>query len=628
MQFRQAGERLYPAYLRQQLALGFVLALVLIGINMWIAYRSVEHLIANNEDESQHYRSVAALRTVLLSLRETEATLRGYLLSHNPVYLDDFKQAGQKLTTHLNQLETLPLEGQARNLLPTLRQSVFERLRFSQEVLRRHLAGVPTDPSASRILPARAITQQIYATASQMINFENELLNHRSEDSRQSAAYTLLTLVLASFTNLILLALVYRIIMRHFAERQRVEAELRESENRKSAILATALDCIIGLDQDARIIEWNPAAEHTFGYSRARALGEGLIELIIPAALRETHCAGLLRFLDAGQEHMLGQRMEVVAMRADGSEFPAEITITRQKGSSLLFTMYLRDITQRRRIDSELELARDAAEAASQAKSEFLANMSHELRTPLNAILGYTELLQEEADEQQLAGFDADLRKISSEGLHLLELISDILDLSKIEAGRMELVTEAFGIEPLLEELAGTVKPQMDKNANRFELRAEPGLPAMFSDRVRVRQSLLNLLSNAAKFTRNGSVTLQVRCEPGLPQWVVFEVSDTGIGISPAQQQKLFQPFTQADSSTTRKYGGTGLGLALTRRFSEMLGGEVGVESVFGEGSRFILRLPADLRANAGIADASGLYSARSESPSDLGTGAGLGRVN
>ncbi|HEY9840171.1 MAG TPA: ATP-binding protein, partial [Candidatus Obscuribacterales bacterium] len=582
--------RLYPGRLRQRLALGFVLALVLIGINMWIAYRSVEQLIANSENEAQHFRAVEALRTLLLNIREAEANQRGFLISGERAYLEAFEVNRQTLRRRLAGLQSLPLAEQARALLPQLELLLQRRLALAQATVESSLHGRPLKLEAGRQATAR-----IYGLTGELISLETALLNRRSHDSRQSAGYALLTLVLASFTNLILLALVYRMIMRHIAERQQTEAELRESETRKSAILATALDCIIGLDQDARIIEWNPAAEHTFGYVRAEALEQGLIDLIIPQALRETHCAGLLRFLDAGQEHMLGQRMEVMAMRRDGRDFPAEITITRQKGSTLLFTMYLRDITQRRRIESELELARDAAEAASQAKSMFLANMSHELRTPLNAILGYTEMLQEEVSEQQLAGFEADLDKISSEGRHLLELISDILDLSKIEAGRMELVLEAFDIAPLVEELAGTVRLQMEKNHNHFETHCPPGLGRMFSDRTRVRQSLLNLLSNAAKFTRKGSVTLEVHLEQRNGRdWVVFQVADTGIGIAPAQQVRLFQPFTQADSSTTRKYGGTGLGLALTRRFSQMLGGEVTVRSRPGEGSVFRLSLPLE----------------------------------
>ena len=242
----------------------------------------------------------------------------------------------------------------------------------------------------------------------------------------------------------------------------------------------------------------------------------------------------------------------------------------------------------------ELAAARDEAVRASQAKSDFLASMSHELRTPLNAIIGYSEMLLE-AEDAGAQDLKLDLEKIRAAGKHLLSLINDILDLSKIEAGKMDVFVEEFDVATMLAEVEVVARQLMAKNANTFEVRRAPDLGTMRSDQTKVRQNLFNLISNAAKFTKQGRITLDVRRSPGKGggDWLEFRVSDTGIGMTPAQMAKLFQAFGQADASTTRNYGGTGLGLAITKHFCRMLGGDVTVESEHGRGSTFTLTLPA-----------------------------------
>ncbi|MFN7973660.1 MAG: two-component regulator propeller domain-containing protein [Acidobacteriota bacterium] len=251
--------------------------------------------------------------------------------------------------------------------------------------------------------------------------------------------------------------------------------------------------------------------------------------------------------------------------------------------------------TERARRDAEqsrtvAESASLAAGEANRAKSQFLANMSHELRTPLNAIIGYSELITEEMQERKQDDLLPDLAKIHGAGKHLLAVINDILDLSKIEAGKMELHLEDVELRALVESVASTVRPIAERNGNRLRVDAGPDLGAMKTDETRLKQVLMNLLSNACKFTERGDVTLAARRENGR---VRFDVADTGIGMTAEQLGKLFQPFTQADSSTTRKYGGTGLGLVITRRFCQMMGGDVTVESEPGKGTRFKVELPA-----------------------------------
>ena len=236
------------------------------------------------------------------------------------------------------------------------------------------------------------------------------------------------------------------------------------------------------------------------------------------------------------------------------------------------------------------QLASAQAEEASQTKSKFLANMSHELRTPLNAIIGYSEMLVEEITDRGTPELVPDVEKIHGAGKHLLGLINNILDLSKVEAGRMELFLETFEIAPLLKEVTDTLLPLVDKNHNRLAISCPDEIGSMRADVTKLRQSLFNLLSNASKFTQGGTITLAV--EQLEPDWITFKVSDTGIGMTPTQQAKLFQSFSQADASTTRRYGGTGLGLVITRQFCELMGGSIQVESEVEQGTTFTIRLP------------------------------------
>ncbi|MEM9274283.1 MAG: response regulator [Cyanobacteria bacterium P01_F01_bin.143] len=245
----------------------------------------------------------------------------------------------------------------------------------------------------------------------------------------------------------------------------------------------------------------------------------------------------------------------------------------------------------------EASKARKVAEQANQAKSSFLANMSHELRTPMNAIIGYSEMLQEEAEDIGQEDFIPDIQKIHSAGKHLLSLINDILDLSKIEAGRMELYLETFEIDDLIRDVVATVKPLLEKNNNEFKLSIADDLTTIYADLTKVRQILFNLLSNASKFTENGTITLILnRYRHQGEDWINFQVSDTGIGMTKEQISRLFKAFTQADASTTRKYGGTGLGLTITQKFCQMMGGDISVESEINQGTTFTIKLPIQVQ--------------------------------
>jgi signal transduction histidine kinase/HAMP domain-containing protein len=261
-------------------------------------------------------------------------------------------------------------------------------------------------------------------------------------------------------------------------------------------------------------------------------------------------------------------------------------------------------VIERARAAEAIRQAKEAAEEANRTKSQFLANMSHELRTPLNAIIGYSEMLQEEAEDLGQDEFTPDLQKINAAGKHLLVLINDILDLSKIEAGKMDLYLETFDLASMLDDVATTVQPLVEKNANTLVVQRPDALCSMRADLTKVRQSLFNLLSNASKFTKQGTIALTVaRGQVDGVNWITFSVRDTGIGMTPTQMAKLFQAFSQAEASTARQFGGTGLGLAITKKFCQLMGGDVTVESELGNGSTFAIRLPAEVvdpKATAG----------------------------
>jgi signal transduction histidine kinase/DNA-binding response OmpR family regulator len=277
--------------------------------------------------------------------------------------------------------------------------------------------------------------------------------------------------------------------------------------------------------------------------------------------------------------------------RPDGTVLEIRHSGLPEGGCIIIYT----DITERKRYEEALTAARDQAEAMSLTKSAFLANMSHELRTPLNAIIGVTEMLQEDARDLKRDDEIEPLNRVSGAARHLLALINDILDLSKIEAGRMELNLETFSIAPLIDDVVKTFETLAVNNGNRIVV-CDPATKSIHADQMRVRQTLLNLVSNANKFTERGTVTIRARRrEIDNREWVEIAVTDTGIGMTPAQMEKLFQEFSQVDSSTTRKYGGTGLGLAISQRFCRMMGGDISVQSEAGRGSTFTINLPANV---------------------------------
>lgn len=360
------------------------------------------------------------------------------------------------------------------------------------------------------------------------------------------------------------------------------------SRNYVDAVLQSMAECLIVADNEGTIRTVNAAALEMLGYEASELIGQSTT-ILCPS------CS------DGASPRRQSEVDRFLAK--DGRGIPVLFSSSPLRGPDVTAagTIWLaQDMSAMKRTQEELIAAKEEAEHASEAKSRFLATMSHELRTPLNAILGFSQLLELEMADEGMDRWSQDLKKINRAGAHLLALISDILDLSRIDAGGMHLMLKPFDMAHLALEVAGELKQAADENGNELrvdlptELRANA--PA-FGDRTRVKQCLLNLVGNACKFTSNGSVVLNVACErQGDLCWYRLAVKDTGIGISADDLTRLFRDFGQVDASTTRKYGGTGLGLAVSRRLARMMGGDITVESSLGVGSVFALRLPARVR--------------------------------
>jgi two-component system sensor histidine kinase/response regulator len=402
------------------------------------------------------------------------------------------------------------------------------------------------------------------------------------DNSRLSHAVGISDLGLASIlvATLMILGIVFLTAM--IDRRFSVQAlALTSSEQRYRLIVETAFDAFLGIDSTGTLSEWNAQAETTFGWSRAEVIGRPLTDFILDnREIRELFASGAT--------DCLHRRMEANALHRNGKEFPVEMASSAVNyGTKRLFAAFVHDVTERKLIEEEREKAKDAAEAASRAKSEFLANMSHEIRTPLNGVIGMTDLvLESEMTEEQREYLET--VKLSADSL--LHVINEILDFSKIEAGRIELEAEDFDLRDCMESTLKTLALRADEKNLELLCDVASEVPVtVCGDSSRLRQVLTNLVGNAIKFTRHGEVGLKAFVEERDGEVAVlhFVVSDTGVGIPPEKQSLIFESFAQADASTTREFGGSGLGLTISRRLVEMMGGTIWVESEVGHGSHF-----------------------------------------
>ncbi|MHC4441077.1 MAG: PAS domain S-box protein [Planctomycetota bacterium] len=368
--------------------------------------------------------------------------------------------------------------------------------------------------------------------------------------------------------------------------------ERKRTEERHKIITETAQDAIVEAYADGTILYWNAAAQKMFGFSASEAIGKNMMDLIVPPKYHEAKRKGMAEFSRTGKGTAIGNTVELTALRKDGTEFPIELSLSSYRDQEEYFAVaFMRDITERKQAEQDLRQAKEAAETANLTKSEFLANMSHEIRTPMTAILGFGDLLAEHGEIKNAPPERVEaIQTIKRNGEYLLTIINDILDLSKIEAGKMTVERLACSPFNILSEVVSLMNVRAQGKGLQLDVEYTGAVPEIIqTDTTRLRQMLINVVANAVKFTEAGSIRIITSLsENGGKSVMQFDVVDTGIGMSDDQVTKLFQPFTQADNSTTRKFGGTGLGLTISKRLAEMLGGDISViETKPGIGTRF-----------------------------------------
>jgi len=369
-------------------------------------------------------------------------------------------------------------------------------------------------------------------------------------------------------------------------ESYQVEKSHAFYRNLYDSLLEHSLDCIVSMTSDGNVVEWNPAAEATFGWTRDEVMGRKLSDLIVPVGMRKAHGDGLAKYLETGEGPVIDQRIEVPALRKDGVEIPVELAImASQLDKGVLFTAHIRDVTAARAFKNAIQEARDAAEASNKAKTNFVATVSHEIRTPINAIMGALGLLESlDLDSRNRAILNT--AKHSAEAL--LSLVNDVLDFARIESGKLDIELAPVRLSEMCDGVIQLFANRAQSGGTKLASVVHQGVHGeLLLDSGKVRQVLLNLVGNAVKFSEKRSVRLDVGLEDGM---LKFEIRDTGVGISESDQKELFKEFVQV--GTRRVSGGTGLGLNISRRLVEFMGGKIGVASVPGGGSNFWFTLP------------------------------------
>jgi PAS domain S-box-containing protein len=381
-----------------------------------------------------------------------------------------------------------------------------------------------------------------------------------------------------------------------YTAQKQSEIALRGAEEKLRSIINTIMDAVISIDHKGIMETVNPAASQLFGYTAEELQGQN-VKLLMPEPYHSEHDGYLIRYAETREPRVIGKVRELVGRRKDGSLFPLHLQIGEYlQDGQRKFTGIVHDITIRKEVEAQLRLARDAAEEANRAKSSFLANMSHEIRTPLGVILGFTDLLQDpEASPAERSKFIATIKR---NGKVLARIIDDVLDLSKVEAGKLEVERIEVSIPHLVSDVVDLLEHSAQEKGLTLEVKSEGGIPQnIISDPTRLRQILINVMGNAIKFTQHGFVRLTVKLVSSLEEGdnqIAFVVHDSGRGIAPAHQSLLFQAFSQGDQATTRKFGGTGLGLVLSQRLARLLGGNVELtSSTEGEGSIFTITIAA-----------------------------------
>lgn len=439
-------------------------------------------------------------------------------------------------------------------------------------------------------LPALAREiEQLQRSTRDLSLFGLQLFVGQADDQRQQVANTLTRLGFLSAALFLILSLVAILLLRLYRRSEQAATERKEAAARLSTILSTSLDAVLVVDHEGSIVDYNGAAEHVFGYTAKEAIGGSLADLLIPEKYHKSHNFAMARFIENGKGRIIGRgRVELEARDKFGKIFPVEVSLDAvQHNGKYLFVSFLRDITHEKFAQQELVAARDRALAGEKAKADFLAVMSHEMRTPLNGLLGTLSLLRETDLSASQRKF---ISNIETSGQLLLGHVNDVLDISKFEAGKTVLYQHPFKLAELMDEVIDSQSVMAAQNGNTLIARIDPNIPeTVIGDQGKLRQILLNLVSNATKFTTQGSIKLVATLEnkSGNELAIKMKVTDTGVGISPEHIEQIFDDFETLDSTYGRRAEGTGLGLGIARRMTEVMNGKINVESEPGKGSTF-----------------------------------------
>jgi PAS domain S-box-containing protein len=552
--------------------------LMLVGLAAAVLYLRLGYDLRRVEAR-ENARVIAAER-LLSALKDVETGGRGFVITGNAAFLEPYTFGVAQVPERLAELAEL-------GSLDDLQRLADEKIAVTREIVEaRRLSANSTSIGSVR---GKEVMDRVRVevTALQRQSEETVARAHRRSDLRAA-----LLLVVAALGLIAGFACVFTVARRRRLSEHAIQRDLALSEKRIRTLIEATAAITWLMPRDGRFEGEQPGWTEFTGQESAALAGLGWFDVIHPEdrPAVERLWPGAIA---AGRPFTFEHRLR----RADGAwrnMFVRAVPMRGDDGQVGEWVGTHTDITERREAEAELVTAKEQAEDANRAKSQFLANMSHELRTPLSAVIGYAEMLEEEIEDLGASDLLEDVRKIRGNARHLLSLINDVLDLSKIEAERMTTYAEDFAPAALARDVASTTGALVAKKANRLvlDLGDESALGRMHSDQVKLRQCLLNLLGNAAKFTEQGEITLTVRREADM---VRFSVRDTGIGMTPEHLANLFERFAQADASTTRKFGGTGLGLAITRAFARLLGGDVAVESEAGRGSIFTIEIPAVL---------------------------------
>ncbi|MBB3209238.1 signal transduction histidine kinase/CheY-like chemotaxis protein/CHASE3 domain sensor protein [Rhodopirellula rubra] len=591
---------------------GLMIALAMLLLTGLATYRNVREF-ADSAEWVVHTREVlASLEALSSDLSEAESTARAFYLTNEDRYRDEYQTSIVDAREH----EAALLEQTKDNAVQ------HARMRELSALIEPKILSMSTYASADSISAEddlwrsqtlrndSSLMREIRDRVAELNEAERKLLVERTENYRSMMWQTRWAVIASTLLATALVVGTYLLLRRHWrlsdlstTSERRHHREKDELARYNQRLLESTGEGIYGIDANGRCTFINRAGALLLGGKPADFQDKDMHAVVHYAkpdgTVYELQECPIYRSMRTGD----GCRVDdEVFWRLDGKSVPVEYSSFPLRGTGVDSELIegavvtFAGISARLRSQNELREAKELAEAANESKSQFLANMSHELRTPLNAVIMYSELLAEEAEDHNVPSFIPDLKRIRFAGKHLLELVNGVLDLSKVEAGKMEVFAEQFSVPKMIEEVIATVEPLVEKNRNVIHFEIFDGVDEIQGDVTKLRQVLYNLLANASKFTEDGKITVRVGQNVEQNK-LIIDVEDTGIGMTEEQVDRLFQPFMQADASTTRKYGGTGLGLAIIKRFTDLMLGNVSVASVKGEGTTFTVTVPTKLNS-------------------------------